>query len=79
MITKIDKVVQTHLERELGDVIYKELAAAREKDHAARIGDYILFSIMLVAIMVGCTLISLRLELNPIAVREAYLKQNGKE
>lgn len=75
----MDKVVESHLEKELGSVAYKELAAAREKDNAARASDYILFSIMLVSIVFGCLFIFLRISLNPRAVREALtrLKQNG--
>lgn len=63
----------------MGGVAYKESAAAREEDNAARVSDYILFSIMLVSIVFGCLFIILRISLNPRAVREALvrLKHNG--
>lgn len=75
----MDKVVEAHLEKELRGVVYKELAAARKEDNAARAGDCILFSILLVSIVFGCLSIFLRISLNPRAVREALarLKQNG--
>nr|BDT63244.1 MAG: wsv293a-like protein [Hemigrapsus takanoi nimavirus]GBG35328.1 wsv293a-like protein [Hemigrapsus takanoi nimavirus] len=75
----MDKVVEVHLGKELGGVVDKELAAAREEDNAARASDYILFSILLVSIVFGCLFIFLRISLNPRAVREtlARLKQNG--
>lgn len=75
----MDKVVETHLEKELGNAVYKELAAAREEDNAARVNDCILFSILLISIVFGCLFIFLRISLNPRAVREALacLKQNG--
>ena len=74
----MDKVIEAHLERELGGEIYKELAAAREEEKAARTSDYILFSILWVSIVFGCLFIFLRISLNPRAVREALtlLKQN---
>lgn len=75
----MDKVVETHLEKELGGVAYKELVAVREEVNAARARDYILFSITLVSIVFGCLFIFLRISLNPRAVREALarLKENG--
>lgn len=75
----MDKVIEAHLEEELGGFAYKELVAAREEDNASRASDYILFSILLVSIVFGCLFIFLRISLNPRAVREALarLNQNG--
>ena len=74
----MDKVIEAHLKRELGGDVYKELAAAREDDNAARASDYILFSILWVSIVFGCLFIFLRISLNNTAVRKALtlLKQN---
>lgn len=72
----MEDLINKHLEKELG-VAYEELAAAKEKDEAARASDYILFSILLVSILFGCFFILLRLSLNPHSVREAIQKLNS--
>lgn len=69
----MDKIIDAHLEAELGGA-YKDLAAAKEEDNAARASDYILFSILMVSIVAGCLLIFFRLALNSVAVREALNK-----
>lgn len=69
----MDKIIDAHLETELGSA-YKDLAAAKEEDNAARASDYILFSILMVSIVAGCLLIFFRLSLNYVAVREALNK-----
>lgn len=69
----MDKIIDAHLETELGGA-YKDLAAAKEEDNASRASDYILFSILMVSIVAGCLLIFFRLSLNSVAVREALNK-----
>ncbi len=70
----MDKIIEGHLEKELGGVAYKELTAAREEDNAARASDYILFLVLLVSIVFGCLFIFLRISLNRRAVREALAR-----
>ena len=66
----MDKIIDAHLETELGGA-YKDLAAAKEEDNAARASDYILFCILVMSITASCLLIFFRLMLNAIAAREA--------
>ncbi len=70
----MDKIIEGHLEKELGGDAYKELAAVREEDNAARASDYIIFLVLLVSIVFGCLFIFLRISLNPRAVREALAR-----
>lgn len=66
----MDKIIDAHLETELGEA-YKDLAAAKEEDNAAHASEYILFYIIMASIASSCLLIFFRLWLNTVASREA--------
>ena len=64
-----DEKIRSHLINELG-AAYKDLAAAKEEDNAAKASEVFLFSVLLVSIVFACLLIFFRIGLNSEAGKE---------